>query len=561
MTALNDSIEQIIELYGEGRLDEDALMQAYGAIVPGLYVNGGLNPYFGGEFPTPVQMLGLRSHLDNEPVGGVHQLLYGGAAGGGKSSWLLQCAAQYLHVPDFSAIIFRRTTTQLNEPGSILNRAKQWWLDKPGVSFNGTTNVFRFPSGAQVSFAYMQKNDDVYQYQGPEYQLIEWDELTQIPTDFPYTYLLSRLRRSAFSDIPLRCHAASNPGGFGHLWVSEHFDVDPTDPGGFPFMPARVQDNPHLDVDNYVANLSHNMSPTLLAQLLDGDWSARDPGDYCRREWFGELLDPETDRWPDHDCRRVRWWDLAASEKDGAAHTAGTLMARHRSGVYAVEDNENFQATPGKRDARIIETARTDGPGVICGLELEPGSGGVAQVHAIEATLREHGIRVVYARPTSQMSEREQPYVMKNVSNMSAKELRMSVVTRELETGYIHRGESDRYDDRDRELIGWGCMAGKPIEMQTGGIRLFRGPWNKHYLGVLESFPGDKAVGQNGILVDDVDATSGAYAWLRANPLGISSVPKTRKTEVLSVDELHNLNPAERPKVEQGTDRGGRWRP
>jgi len=61
--------------------------------------------------------------------------------------------------------------------------------------------------------------------------------------------------------------------------------------------------------------------------------------------------------------------------------------------------------------------------------------------------------------------------------------------------------------------------------------------------------------------VDEADATSGAWAWLKSHPSGASVAPEVRKEKVLSVDALRRLNPAERPKDTAGKDRGGRWRP
>jgi len=473
-----------------------------------------------------------------------------------NSDCLLMAAAQFLDKPEYAGIIFRRTFTDLALPGAIMDRALSWWKHIPGVRWDGQNKTFTFPSGAKISFAYMQHSGDEYRYQGAEFQFAGWDELTQFPDRRQYTYLLSRIRRPANSDIPLRSQAATNPGGAGHSWVAEDFDVE-LDGSGYPFYPARIQDNPHIDREAYIAGLMH-LHPTTRAQLLAGDWRAREPGDYFRREWFGPLLDPETDLWPSSVCRRVRWWDLAASVKEGSAHTAGVKMARHIAGVYAVEHCASFKATPGQRDARIVDIAKSDGKTVTVGLEIEPGSGGIAQVEAISEKLKQHGLRCVYARPRSEMQDREKVYVVRAPSSGNGKAARCDPVAACLERGYSRRGEGDEWDAVTQARVPWwGEDEHRPPDQQKDGIRLFAGDWTQAYLDIVEGFPGD---GKQ--RVDEADATSGAWAWLKSHPAGETRAPRRRASVLVGSDELRNMNPSERPAVSAyGKDRGGRWRP
>ena len=542
----------IEERLNEERIAREEILDAYAQLCPGVIDN----PYLAGHFPLPMQWMFLRGHLDYPTGdGGVFQALYGGAAGGGKSDALLMAAAQFVNRPEYAGLIFRRTFADLALPGAIMDRARDWWLNAPGVAWDGTNKTFRFSSGAKITFAYLQHSGDELRYQGAEFQYIGWDELTQFQDRREYRYLLSRIRRPITSSVPLRSLSASNPGGPGHSWVAADFDVE-LDGHGFPFYPARVVDNPYIDRDSYIAGLMH-LHPTTRAQLLNGDWRAREPGDYFRREWFGALLDPAVDLWPARDCNRVRWWDLAASIKEGAAHTAGVRMARHRSGVYAVEHCASFQATPGMRDSRIVDIARSDGPGVTVGLEIEPGSGGPAQVESIAEKLKAHGIRCVYARPRTENTEREKVYVVRAPSSDNGKAARCDPVAACLERGYARRGEGEEWDAVTQGRVPWwGLDAHKPVGEQQDGIRLFAGEWTQAYLDVVEGFPGDGTA-----RVDEADATSGAWAWLKAHPAGASQAPESRKAVVLSGDELRRTNPAERPKVDLGKDKGGRWRP
>lgn len=205
------------------------------------------------------------------------EALYGGAAGGGKSDALLAGALQYVDEPGYAALILRRTFKQLSLPGAIMARSKEWLAparNRGEVKWNDDEKTWRFPSGATVTFGYLETADDIYRYQGPEFTYIAFDELTQFAED-QYVYLFSRLRRRTSITAPVRIRAASNPGGIGHAWVKERFPIDvgktPDECGGKIFIPARVSDNPGLDPDEYARSLGE-LDDVLRAQLLDGNW-------------------------------------------------------------------------------------------------------------------------------------------------------------------------------------------------------------------------------------------------------------------------------------------------
>src|SRR5882724_12911124 len=119
------------------------------------------------------------------------EALYGGAAGGGKSSALLMAALQYVHVPGYAALLLRRTFADLSLPGAIMDRAHDW-LQGTGAVWHGQDKRWTFPSGATLTFGYCETARDVYRYQGMEVQFVGVDELTQWPEQ-SYRYLLSRL--------------------------------------------------------------------------------------------------------------------------------------------------------------------------------------------------------------------------------------------------------------------------------------------------------------------------------------------------------------------------------
>lgn len=214
------------------------------------------------------------------------EAFYGGSAGGGKSDCLLMAALQYADVPGYSALILRRTFQDLAKPGALLDRAREW-LQGSTARWNEQKKQWRFPSGATLSFGYLETEQDKYQYQGAEYQFIAFDELSQF-TETQYLYLFSRLRRLAGTEVPLRMRSASNPGGVGHQWVQERFIPDDWTPEqgneirviekeGRAFVPAKLRDNPHLDQEAYEASLAE-LDDVTRAQLLEGDWQVRERG-------------------------------------------------------------------------------------------------------------------------------------------------------------------------------------------------------------------------------------------------------------------------------------------
>jgi len=200
------------------------------------------------------------------------EALYGGAAGGGKSSALLMAALQYVHVPGYAALLLRRSFADLSLPGCLIPRSHEW-LQGTGAVWNERDHRWTFPSGASLTFGYCETAKDVYRYQGSELQFIGVDELTQWPEQ-SYRYLLSRLRRLQGSPVPVRARAASNPGGLGHDWVRRRF-VEAADPLR-AFVAAQLPDNPHVDAIEYRRALAQ-LDETTRRQLEDGVW-VRDAG-------------------------------------------------------------------------------------------------------------------------------------------------------------------------------------------------------------------------------------------------------------------------------------------
>lgn len=253
------------------------------------------------------------------------EALYGGAAGGGKSSALLMAALQYVDRPGYNALILRRTYRDLALPGAIMDRAHSW-LQNTDAHWNGIDKCWLFPSGAKLQFGYLDTEVDKFRYQGSELSYIAFDELTQFH-ETQYTYLLSRLRRLRGDDVPLRARSATNPGGVGHEWVKRRF-VDAADDERI-FIPARLSDNPFLDQISYSAALQ-NLDSVTRRQLLDGEWIQDNSGLVYRLNEQINIVD---------DIVKGNWSYLLGMDFGINDHTAFTVVGwrEYDTALYVFE--------------------------------------------------------------------------------------------------------------------------------------------------------------------------------------------------------------------------------
>lgn len=383
------------------------------------------------------------------------EALYGGAAGGGKSDALLMAALQYVDVPGYAALLLRRTFHELSKPGALMDRAHQW-LAETAARWNERDKQWTFPSGATLTFGYMENENDKYQYQSSEFHFIGFDELTQFRESM-YTYLFIRLRRLMGVDIPLRMRAATNPGGIGHEWVRQRF-ITGGKAHGRVFIPALLDDNLYIDKTEYVANLQQTDAVTF-KRMRYGDWDVRDGGSKFRREWF-EVVDDAP-----KDVRKVRYWDLAGTEPNATYPdpdwTAGVLLGRSSEGVYYVLDVQHKRLSPGKVERLIRATAEADGRNVPIWIEQEGGASGKAVIERYRRAVLD---------------------------------------------GWIVQGDAPGKDKVTRAT---------PVsaKAEAGDMKVVRGAWLSEFWNELEAFP-------DGAHDDIVDALSGAYGRLTAQGVG-----------------------------------------
>tara|TARA_Y100001963_G_scaffold3853_1_gene5063 strand:- start:720 stop:2336 length:1617 start_codon:yes stop_codon:yes gene_type:complete len=208
---------------------------------------------------------------------GEQDVLYGGAAGGGKSFAMLVDPLRFMHRSEHRALLLRRSMPELRE---LIDKSRELYPKAfPGAKFREVEKVWKFPSGATLEFGYLDRDADVYRYQGQSYSWIGIDELTQYPTEFPLQYLQSRLRTTDLEIKPyIRCTA--NPGGVGGHWVRKRYltPAPPNEafkgPDGLTrkFIPARLEDNPYLSKDGRYEQMLASLPPVQRKQLLEGNW-------------------------------------------------------------------------------------------------------------------------------------------------------------------------------------------------------------------------------------------------------------------------------------------------
>jgi phage terminase large subunit-like protein len=297
------------------------------------------------------------------------EAFYGGAAGGGKSDALLAAALEFVHVPRYRAIIFRRTSPRLQE---LIDRSREWLEGK--AEFNEQKLRWTFPSGAWLHFGHMQHEADKYNFKTFEFQFIGWDELTEF-LESQYTYMFSRLRAGEcalhrdgpkdgcqtcqrvrlLSQVPRRVRSSSNPEGEGRDWVKARFVSDEAADAIFsgeyrdvyhneiekdgrrvqiPFVPSRAEDNPGIVAEKYFEESLSNLAPVERARLKAGDWKIRENG-VINVKWLryydmqGQILrmyDADGNllcTCDERDCRRFTTIDTAGTSEDVAKERRG----------------------------------------------------------------------------------------------------------------------------------------------------------------------------------------------------------------------------------------------
>ena len=292
------------------------------------------------------------------------ELLYGGAAGGGKSHFMRAASIVWcLSIPNLQCYLFRRKSTDLTKnhmegPTSYPALVADLVADKAvSIVYSPTIQIQFHETGAKIHLCHCQHEKDKYNYQGAEIHVLLIDELTHF-TESIYRYLRGRVRMvgvvlpEEFAGMFPRVVSGSNPGGVGHNWVKATFiDISPyqqvtqmeKSEGGLSrqYIPAVLEDNPALmesDPD-YESRLEGLGSPELVRAMRNGDWDIVAGGaldDVWSRERHeidsfdipvGWHIDRSFD-WGSSKPFSVCWWAESDGETlpDGRCWPKGTLF-------------------------------------------------------------------------------------------------------------------------------------------------------------------------------------------------------------------------------------------
>jgi predicted phage terminase large subunit-like protein len=419
--------------------------------------------------------------------------IMGGAAGGGKTYALLMEPLYHCHVPGFTAVIFRRIHPMIVAEGGIWDESLRLY---PGLQYAPKPKVgdlsWEFPGGATVRFSHLQYEHDVLTWYSSQIPLIEFDQLEQF-TRQQFFEMLTRNRSTCGVRPYVRASCNPDPDSFLvdflAWWIGEDgyaipdragqtrwFIRLPSDelawddsaealikmygsdvpPMSVTFFPMMLEDNPALTSKdpNYRAKLL--AQPQYLRdRLLGGNWKARPTaGQFFKRHWF-DIVDGIP-----ADCRKVRFWDLAATEPTPASpdpdYTVGMLEAMDQNGYFYYADIRRDRVSPGAVEHMILHTAEQDGRDVQIGIEQEPGASGKITGMDLGRKLAARGFHVRI------------------------------------------------YPKRIKTELAAGPLSSAA---ELGSVRLVRSAWNKLFLDELESFPGAKhddqvvaATGAHGIL-------------------------------------------------------------
>ena len=384
-------------------------------------------------------------------------VIYGGAAGGGKSWSLLYEALRHVDNGKFEAVIFRRNSNQIMSPGGLWDASFELYGLYPGArAVKSPAPYWQFPSGAKISLRHIERDESVYKWQGTEIALIEFDELTHFSEKI-FFYMLSR-NRSTCGVAPY-VRASCNPDAdswvakFISWWIdpdtgyaiaersgkvrymarvneelvwgdspeevveianNADYDVEITvdDVKSVSFVASNIYDNEVLLKKNkgYLSNLKA-LTIVERERLLYGNWKIKAAkGLYFPRSALPELLEAV----PGDVTQWVRGWDLAGTDTDEGgdpAYTASVLLGKRRDGRYVIADATNSRLKAEKVRNLVKQCAVADKAKykrVRIRMSQDPGQAGKEQAQSYIRMLA--GFNVVAEKESGSKESRAEPF-------------------------------------------------------------------------------------------------------------------------------------------------------
>lgn len=433
-------------------------------------------------------------------------VIYGGAAGGGKTYALLLEGLRHRSVKGFGGVIFRHSYTQITAQGGLWDASHKIYDLVPDAVPGMTPKLhWTFSSGARLNFAHITNDDDLKGWQGTEICYLGFDELTHFSRK-QFLYMLSRNRSTC--GIRPYVRATCNPDA--DSWVADFISWWIDQNTGYPipersgqvrymcvlndtiyfagsveelekehgvtteqcksvtFIASRLQDNKVLMESDpgYIANLNALLEVER-ERLLNGNWKIKAAaGLYFKRSQVTLL-----DELPKDVIAWARGWDLAATAEDEngePAYTASVLLGKRRNGRYIVANVTNQRLSADDVRTHIKQTAQMDKKThkrVVERLPKDPGQAGKAQAQSF--------VKMLAGFP------------VKTIAESGSKEVRAEPFA---------------------------------AQWQHGNVDVLLADWNEMYFSELESFPESK-------FKDMVDAGSSAFAELESS--AVAAAPPT----------------------------------
>ena len=426
-------------------------------------------------------------------------VIFGGAAGGGKSAALLLEALRHINNKDYEGLLLRRESHQIRSVGGLWQTSLKLFSGL-GEPREGKPEWI-FPSGAKINFGHIHYESDVLKYKGAQIPYLAFDEITEF-TKKQFLYMLSRNRSTCGIKSYIRASCNPEPGSwllkdFLDWWIGDDgFPIEDRDgvirwfinrddkiiwadtkkeltdlyvdeePLSFTFIKSKVQDNKILlnSDKGYLSKLKA-LDKYNRQLLLDGNWKVSQvKGIYFKRSYFKIVnVAPSGGK-------VVRYWDRAATipnpKNPDPDYTVGLRMKQYK-GDYYIEHIERLRDSPNGVRQAIKRMADQDGRSVNIRIEQEPGSSGVADANDIIKLLAGYKIKAI-------------------------------------------RSTGDKITRAE----------GISAQAEAGNVYIVKGVWNDDFLDEVENFYEKSSYHD-----DQVDAMSGAFNYLTSKPkLGIYTV-------------------------------------
>ena len=320
----------------------------------------------------------------------VFEVFFGGARGGGKTDGMLGEWASHadLHGKNAVGLMVRRERVQLLE---TIERSRQIY-GPIGARYNDQDKMWRWPNGARLRFAYLERDADADAYQGHSYTRVYVEELGTFPSASPVLRLMATLRSG--EGVPCGFRATGNPGGPGHQWVKARY-IDPN-PAGWEirkftyenpwtretieqdrvFIPSKLRDNKFLGPE-YVANLQMVGSDTLVRAWLEGDWTVIEGAYFDCWRYEQHVVEPfevpahwarfRSMDWGSAKPFSVGWWAIVSDDYYVPRAEGGPdrllprgALVRYREWYGAAAPNVGLKMTAEAVGAGIVERELND---------------------------------------------------------------------------------------------------------------------------------------------------------------------------------------------------------